>query len=111
MNKVKRIVALIYNYTHLFVGAGAVVTSFLDTQQLPPKWAAGVVLVSQGLKVASTYLTEAKVAAPVVEKVADAVIGQAKSVLPPVAALSPAAPKIETVATGTVGSPTTPSAA
>lgn len=69
MASIKKLAVTIYNYTHIFVGAGAVVTSFLDTQQLSPKAAAAIVLISQGLKIANDALVAARYAAPVAEKV------------------------------------------
>ena len=88
----KKIVGTVYQYTHIFVGAGAVVTSFLDTQQLPPKFAAGVVLVSQGLKVAADWLGKAKAVSPLVEKVAEVAVAQAEAVVHPAPAAVPTTP-------------------
>lgn len=116
MNKIKSIASAVYSYTHIFVGAGAVVTSFLDHQALPPKFAAGVVIASQALRVLSDWVTVAHAAAPTALKLAEDAVGQVKAavtpvpVLPPAAPLEPAAPQpvqvqapsITTVASGVV---------
>lgn len=106
MASVKKVVSTVYNYTHIFVGAGAVVTSFLDTQALPPKWAAGVIIASQALKVANDWLAKAKVVSPLAEKVVEAAVTQVEKVTHPVESvpatpLEPAAPAAVTVAPAT----------
>ena len=97
MSKFKSIVSAVYSYTHIFVGAGAVVTSFLDTQALPPKWAAGVIIASQALKVANDWLAKAKGVSPLAEKVVEAAVTQVEKVTHPAepvptAPLEPATP-------------------
>jgi hypothetical protein len=95
MSKIKSIASTVYNYTHIFVGAGAVVTSFLDTQQLPPKFAAGVVIASQALKVAADALSGSKTLAPVAEKLVESAVAQIVHPAPavvPVTPLEPATP-------------------
>lgn len=113
VTKIKSIASTAYRYTHLFVGAGAVAVSFLDTQALPPKFAAGVVIASQGLRVLSDWITIAHGAAPVALKVVEDAVGQVKSVdvLPPAAPLEPAGPTVTPVASGTVPGPVSASTA
>ena len=101
----KKIVGTVYQYTHVFVGAGAIVTSFLATQQMPPKWAAGVVLVSQGLKVAADWLGKAKAVSPLVEKIAEVAVAQAEAVVHPTPAPVPSTPLEPAVPVGVAPAP------
>jgi hypothetical protein len=80
LNKIKSLASAIYNYTHVFVGAGAVAVSAVDPQTLPPKFAAGIVIASQALKVFSNWVDLAHKDAPVALKVVETAVSEAKSV-------------------------------
>lgn len=78
--KIQSLATTIYNYTHLFVGAGAVAVSAVDPQTLPPKFAAGIVIASQALKVLSNWVDTAHKDAPAALKVVEGVEAQVKAV-------------------------------
>lgn len=58
------IIQLVDKYTHIIVGAAAAAVSAVDPHQLPPKFAAAIVLISQGLVVVNGALAKVEAVEP-----------------------------------------------
>lgn len=81
MNKLEKLVVVIDRYAHQAISVAAAAIAAVDPSQLPPKWAAGIVIAAQVVGLGAKYLAVAEAAAPEAEKIVDGIAGDLSGVI------------------------------
>lgn len=81
MSKLKSTIITVDMYAHQVISAAAVALSAIDPHQLPPKWAAGVVIAAQVVGLGAKYLGVLDATVPKVENDIEGVAGDLSGVI------------------------------